>query len=423
MKRSNIIVDSISVNNKIVEYRFHVSKEIKKYFTKDVFWVEYMDDMTTVPESILSISFVGTFMALAWVTNSVIWVKQIDKTFYDSIHAIRRAYQDIYYYYPLLGRVVPSIIIRNEINKHKNKEDNILMLFSGGADAHSSFIRNQDKHPILFNIQGWYDSLLSIDPVAEADKSDISVFADKMGMKSSHVRSNFAKVVSGEFDKKFKKQLGDTWWHGFVHSMAFISISIPYAFKNGVEEIVIASSLTTGLNHLCASNSTTDSEFYYANTGHIIHDGFELNRQDKIHILCEYQKKIGKPYPIRVCSFRDSNCCECEKCFRTVLGIVAEAANPNDFGFYFNGTLKEHWQDVMKRRIALMGFKSERVIHWPHIKRRMKENYNKMTLEQQEFVDWFLHYDFQKEKKRALYKYYYANFFGILKRKLIRFNQ
>lgn len=419
MKRNNIIVDSISVKNNIVEYKFHVSKEIQKYFDTDVFWIEYMEDMTYVPASVLSISFVGTFMAFSWVTNSVIWVKDLDKTFYNSIHRIKQAYQDIYYHFPFLGRVVPSIISMNNMSKRKDLNNDALLLFSGGADAHSSFLRNLDKNPILFNIQGWYDSLLSIDSVAEADKSDISIFANKMNVKSSHVRSNFAKVISREFDKKFQSRLGDTWWHGFVHSMAFISIAIPYAFKNNVPEIIIASSLTTGLNHLCASNSTTDSEFCYAGTGYTLHDGFELNRQDKIHIICEYQKKIKAPYPIRVCSFRDCNCCECEKCFRTVLGIVAETANPNDFGFYFSCTLKEHWQDVMTRRIAMMGFGSEQVIHWPHIKRRMIENYNQMTEEQKEFVDWFLTFDFNKEKRKAVRKYYLTNCFSIIKRKLL----
>ena len=34
-----------------------------------------------------------------------------------------------------------------------------------------------------------------------------------------------------------------------------------------------------------------------------------------------------------------------------------------------------------------MGFKNERISHWPYIIARMKENYNKMTAEQQEFVD------------------------------------
>ena len=142
--RNNIIIDNISINNNIVEYRFHVSKELKKYFTSDVLFIEYMEDMTNVPESILSISFVGTFIAFAWITNSVLWVKELDKTFYDSIPKIKQAYQDIYYYFPLKGRIVPSIISKNDIES-ENDNNKAVLLFSGGADAHASFIRNIKK--------------------------------------------------------------------------------------------------------------------------------------------------------------------------------------------------------------------------------------------------------------------------------------
>ena len=127
---------------------------------------------------------------------------------------------------------------------------------------------------------------------------------------------------------------------------------------------------------------------------------------------------LNKPYPIRVCSFNDHNCCECEKCFRTILGIVAEGSEVKDFGFNLDGTLKNHWNEVIYRRGGLMGFKNERISHWPHIIKRMKANYDKMTQEQKEFVDWFLTFDFDKAQKKSRRQYYRQNFFSILKRKL-----
>lgn len=419
MKRNNIILDKITVDGGMVRYRFSVSPALDHYFTTREMFVEYDADMSGVPDSILAVPFVASLMAFAWITNSVIWVDELDCTFYESVARIKSAYQDIYYYYPFKGRIVPSIIRDNLIEAGQTASHKAIILFSGGADCHASLIRNLEKNPVLFNIQGWYETVNGTDAVAEADKRDITAFGMKMGLHSSHVRSNFAKVVSDKFDRNFQKRLGDSWWHGFLHSMAFISIAIPYAWHEGIREIIIASSLTTGLNHLCASNSTTDSEFRFARTGFTLHDGFELNRQDKMHIICDFQKRIGEPYFMRVCSFHDSNCSECEKCLRTVLGIVAEGADPEDFGFNINTTLKKHWSEVMERRIALMGFGSEKVIHWPHIRKRMAENYEMMNQEKKEFVDWFLSFDFDGAKKRAVRRYYLNNFFSILKRKLI----
>ena len=63
-----------------------------------------------------------------------------------------------------------------------------------------------------------------------------------------------------------------------------------------------------------------------------------------------------------------------------------------------------------------MGFKNESISHWPHIIKRMKENYD--LIKDKEFVDWFLSFDFAKAKRKGLWHYYRHNFFSILKRKL-----
>ena len=272
------------------------------------------------------------------------------------------------------------------------------------------------KSPMLCNIQGWYKSLDDEDKAADADWRDIKAFASEYQVPTCFVRSNFARVVSGEFDKKYAKRLGDDLWHGFLHSMAFIGIAIPVAYQAGLQEIMIASSLTIGLNFYCASNLTTDGEFRYAEDGFVTHDGFELNRQGKMAVIVKHQQKTGKPFFMRVCSFNDHNCCECEKCFRTILGIIAEGGNIKDFGFNVEGSLKQHWEKVLYRRAGLMSFKSEKFIHWPHIKKKMLENYDK--IEDKEFVDWFLSFDFDKAKHQGLIRYYRKNFFSILKRKL-----
>lgn len=363
-KHENIIIRDVKVQGGLVSCRIETTPGIKRFFNTDYFFIDYQQDMTSVPISILSCPFVANFLALAWVTDATIWVDEIDKTFYRCLSRVREAYQDMYGKYPLKGRIVPSKIIANVVDGNKS-----ILLFSGGADCHASFIRNINKSMILCNIQGWFKRLEDKDPVAEADYKDIDRFANTFQLPFQYVRSNFAQVVNArEFDKRYQTKLGDSLWHGFLHPMAFISIAMPLGWLLKAPEIIIASSLTVGLNYLCASTSTTDSEFEFATNGIVLHDGFELDRQGKLHTIADFQKKLGRPYEIRVCSFNDHNCCECEKCFRTVLSLVAENVSPADFGFFHNGTLKQHWQDVLNKRIAMMGFVSESVVHWPYIK-------------------------------------------------------
>ena len=416
MKNLDIILTKIERKGRLVNFHFSMSRELEKYFTTSTLFVEYDRDVSNVPESVLSIPFVSCMLAFSWVLDCNLWVREIDKTFYDSVPRIREAYREIYDHFPLKGRFVPAILTHNDLLDNEASQSNAVLLFSGGADCQATFIRQLSKSPVLCNIQGWYNSLDDKDEAADADVRDISSFAEEYHVPTCFVRSNFARVFSGEFDRRFKKVIGDSMWHGFLHSMAFIGIAIPIAFQAGIQEILIASSLTIGLNFYCASNLTTDSEFCFAGKGYTTHDGFELNRQGKMEVIVKHQLSTGKPYFMRVCSFNDHNCCECEKCFRTILGIVAEGGDIRNFGFNIQGSLKDHWEDVLCRNAGLMSFKSEQFIHWPHIKKRMLENYD--IIEDKEFVDWFLSFDFDKAKREGLRRYYRENFLSISKRKL-----
>jgi hypothetical protein len=411
----SVILKEIKVSGNHVDYHFEATGILKPYFSTDTMFIEYQEDVSMVPESILAAPFVANIIPLMWATNTILWVKELDHTFYDSLVRVYYAYQRMYPHFPLRGDIFPGKFIDNQLDVKRES----LLLFSGGLDANCTYVRIRDTKPLLFNIQGWYKSLTDLDEAADADIRDVNNFAKREGTDSSSAKSNFAVVVKRmEWEKKIRPQFGDSWWHGFNHSMAFITIAMPLAFKHGIKNIYIASSVPMGEYATCASHITTDSEFRFAGVGGCIHDGAELVRQEKVQTVVEYQKTTGKPYPMRVCSFNDHNCCECEKCFRTVLGLTAEVVDVRDFGFYIDKPLKEHWEDVMSRRAGLMSFKSDSKVHWPHIISRMKTNYDKMNQEQKDFVDWFLNFDFDKAKREGLRKYYRKNFFKIIKRKL-----
>lgn len=411
---NNIILKNITVKGNRVCYEFVTSEELDSFFNSNVLWIEYDEDLSACPVSVLSIPFVSIMLPIMWVTNSVLWVEDLDHTFYEATFNIRRAFQDLYPNYPLRGRLVAAYQSRNTVAE----SEDCFLLFSGGVDAHTSFIRNRGRVSRLVNIQGFYNLPEDENTAAVADFRDISCFAESQGKLCSFVKSNFAVLISTERYAPYAKKIGDELWHGFQHSMAFISITMPLAFKHGCSKILIASSFTIGDSRVCASYPTTDNEFLFAGCGYVIHDGFELSRQDKIHTITSFQKAIKKPYPIRVCSFNDHNCCECEKCFRTVLGLTAECADIRDFGFCIDKPLKEHWAEVMYNKSGLMGLYTEKVSHWPYIIDRMRENYSKMNKEQQEFTDWFLSFDFEKMQKKSRFRYYRQNFFSIVKRKL-----
>lgn len=407
-----ILLKNISVNANLVSFHFESYGIIRDYLTTDIMWIEYDEDISSIPKSILCIPFVSSLLPLMWLTNTVMWVEELDRTFYDAIHRIKQAYQDLYNHYPLKGNLVSARFVENT---YEPKSESLL-LFSGGIDANATYVRIRQMHPHLFNIQGWYKQFDNKDAAAEADKRDISAFAKKHELGFSFARSNFAVLVNSKlFDKNIKQTFHDGWWHGFQHSMSFISIAIPLAYKRAIRNIYIASSVPIGEYVMCASHVNVDSEFKFATVGGCIHDGSELTRQDKVHTIVSYVNEVGGDYPIRVCSFNDHNCCACDKCFRSILGIIAEGGDIKQYGFFIDGNLKDYFVNLMHNNIQFFNIRGESSLHWPAIRRRMKENYD--LIQEKDFVDWFLNTDFMTLRKKGVLRYYRKNFFSILKRK------
>ena len=413
---NKIVLDSISINGRIVEYKFHVNEGIAKYFNTDTMFIQYEDDIASVPISILSIPFVNVMAGFSWLSDSMLFIDEIDYTYYESFKKLKSAYEELHRT-QFKGLFVPSIITNNSIQSDGVES---LLLFGGGVDCHTSFLRNKDSILKIVNIFGWLDDLSEHNIVDESDAEKTLAFAKAMGVDSYHVRSNFASLFDLKLiDKKLCiPRINTSFWYGLLHPMAFLSIASPIAWKFKISNLIIASSFTKDRADVhCGSFITTDTEFRFADSGLTFHDGFELNRQDKVRLLVDYQKVINRYYPLQVCSFNDNNCCICEKCFRTVVALVAENADPRSFGFdRIQGSLKDHWARIVNRDVSMWGVSKESYYYFIS-KIRMKENYSIMTDENKAFADWFLSFDFEKAKRKALRNYYFTNFFSILKRK------
>lgn len=410
-----ISLQTVSVDGNTVRYHFVVSKELEKFFLTDTMFLRYDQDVSDVPLSILSIPFVNCMAGLCWLSGSMLFVDEIDETFYYGLKQTKIAYSELHDT-TFHGLFVPSVLKRNEIAK----SDKYLLLFGGGVDCHCSYLRNREHVSGVVNIYGWAKKESTVSKVDLSDKEMTARFAQHFGCDSFHVTSNFATLFNHDtIDKTFCYALNTTYWYGFLHSMAFLAISVPVSWLMKGLNLMIAGSFTKGRTNVhCGSYITTDSEFKFAINGFTIHDGFELSRQQKVKFLSDYQKKTNKPYLIQACSFNDHNCCTCEKCFRTTIELIAEGADPKDFGFEVEGSLTNHWKSILSKNVALWGVGKESY-YYQLARDRMHENYENIA--NKEFVNWFLSFDFHKAKRVGLRRYYFQNFFRIIKRKFISF--
>lgn len=419
MKEINYIrLEQIVISGRMVRYTFTTNRALQRYFTGSELWVEYDVDMSAIPLSILAISFVGTYISAAWLLDARMIVPTLDETFYRAMPRLRDAYRELYPDTPLRGMLVVGDIVSN---KMPSKAGNPLLLFSGGIDCQATYIRNIDKQPSLCNIQGWYWHPEDSSKAAEAELHDVSAFAAQQGVKGLTIRSNFATLPSKKLSDLCLKHHTYQYWYSFLHSMAFISIAIPRAWQLDAQETIIASSFHLHILDVCASYATTDSEFRFAELGHVRHDSFDIFRQQKVSIIVDHQRHLGQPWPLKVCSFNDHNCLTCEKCLRSVAGIVAEGADPRDFGFNFDkGSIAPFYKGYFgdAKNLALSDVQTQINIHYKYIRERMRENYS--AIQDKEFADWFMNWDIAHDRRKAIWKYRRKYLFQILKRKLSR---
>lgn len=333
--------------------------------------IEYDQDISIIPESIAVIPIVCNILPIVWLFDATLYINEIDRKFYESIEEFKKGFIEMYPYLKFAGNVRVNKIIEND---HMNLRSAVL--FSGGVDAFNTFITHIDEKPDLITVWGAdidIENQKGWKPVEE----HLKITSEKYGVGFQIIRSNFRKYIQeGRLDKyldNFHRNLG--WWHDFQHGLALIGHTAPLAFVNGYGNIYIASSFTASDrgHYTCASDPTIDN-FVRFGKAKVIHDGYEFNRQEKIHRICQFAKNNKVNVPLRVCweSKDGENCCSCEKCYRTIMGILAEKEDPRKYGFK---SFDKHKRKKMMRQLKWKYFIKFLRNRYLYIQQSLRQNY------------------------------------------------
>ena len=415
-----IKLEKLLISKDRVDYWFTATEDLTHFFKSPMhLFIQYDHCIECVPESILVIPFLGNVMQIAWLTNAEVYVDKVDRTFYHSLQCLKDAYQKMYPNCTLGGMLHAECENNDASTTAKSAQ-----MFTGGMDAVTTFIRHADEKPLLILEYGFYQDAVvsqgvySKDTKSErnftSDRNAATKFAQEHGTTSAFIRANYGTFINSRvIDKQFAAKMGDNFWHGLHHAMAILGAAAPIAYLEGIRTLYIASSFSVGNTYPCASDPTTDNEFRFAGT-FVVHDGYEMTDQDKAKTIVTYQKMINAPLPLRVCSWNDHNCCACEKCLRRMLQINAEGGDPRNFGFEYERSVLDATKSYLSKEVQF--FTSKNIDKWSRIITRMSDNYN--GLFEKEVYDYLKDFDFEKEKKYGLLRYYRQNFFSIVKRKL-----
>jgi hypothetical protein len=398
---NRIVIEDIKVVDNRIECVHTIYGEWKRYFKEtNTFYVDYEKKIDRVPKSVTVIPLLCNVLPLVWIFDAEVMIDDIDKDFYESIEGFKQGYIDMYPGVPFKGRITPKEITDNR----QNDLDKTATFFSGGVDAYNTLISHIDENPILVTLWG----------------ADIT-FEDEAGWKlvDTHIRSvalqNKLEYIS--IKTSFRRFLneaalsdyvfkltGDNWWYGYQHGIGIIGHIAPLAYQYKIKTVYIASSLTIDDNTTCASDPTIDNFVRFFGC-QVIHDGYQYSRLEKTNRISEYVERTKLPIQLRVCweSEGGSNCCHCEKCYRTILCLLAGKSNPQDYGFNYKDV---EYANMMKDfRIKLHFLDISYFVIYKSIQDLMHKNYTLKNLTPS--LRWFYKSDLDKVQsfnKRIIYR-------------------
>lgn len=385
-------------NNILVEYT--ISEDLKKYFNIDnKFKVEYASDISEVPEEIAIIPFITNVIPIIWLTDSILEVEKVDKTFIESLDKVKKAFIEMYPEAVFKGEIKAKHLIKA---KKANKAERSSMFFSGGVDSTSTLIDVENKNPILITI--WGSDIWDYDELGwEEAKKTVQRFGKEFNLENMFLKSNFRKFLKEQvLTEEFKDELKDSWWHGIQHGIGLLGHIAPYCYQyNIVTHYIPATYNSRDINVRCASYPTIDESLEFANCK-IIHEGFDKTRQQKIENICNYTKKSNKSIKLRVCYMERGtklNCCHCEKCYRTMLAILSEKQDPRNYGFEIEkDTLKNIKKEMQEKDfITNINRKYYKDIQESFIK-------DKKYWKKQKDIKWILKYKLNNRTLKELLK-------------------
>lgn len=390
MKNKIIIKDVYSRQNKIYyDYDIEGEEQFKKLFWMgELFSVEYNESIEDVPKSILIIPLICNVLPIAWLNNAIIYIPELDYTFYKSIRLIKKGYEKML---PNL-EFKAKLKIKKKVHNDYEASDRVDMCFSGGVDSYSTLISRMEEKPDLVTIWG-----ADIDFENEKGWEVVKDFVQKVGMerglKNVLIRTAVRRFIdNSELEKQYHDILKGDWWLVMQHGIGLLGNFAPYAYKYKLKTIYIPSTFTKYDNFVCASNPNIDNNLKFGNTS-VFHEGYEYTRQDKVKNICDYVKKTKDKIKIRTCfrSLDGDNCCKCPKCYMTLFAIVSQGMDPNKFGFKFNDEILQKMKESLSEREFLTPIQRSL---WKQIQNSCIENEEKFKNDYH--INWIYDMDFEE---------------------------
>ena len=384
-----IEITNLHVSDNKILVKLNFSEDIGKYFLMDYFVADYDEKIENVDNSILSIPALSTVITIAWAAGADVYMECLDKTYLDALGKVEAIFRDWFPQFSFSTKIHVRNIISNESNNKR-----YAMLFSGGLDSLTSYIRNREKRPTLISIWGVDNPSPEYKNYKFWNKvrNKLLSFANQEGVDIHFIKTNTGELINGKLLAK-EYDIEEEWWGEVSHGLVLTGLSAPIIAEE-VGTIFVASTHTKDFLKPWGSNPKIDNNISWADVK-VIHDGYELSRMEKIEIIKNNPECL--PY-LSVCNtYREHNCGFCEKCWRTITGLVLEDVDPKKCNFDIKKGIFSLIKAYFKNGWLNLGY--DQIFFWQDIQRHIPDNLDEDKLyNSRDFFEWFKKFDLSKYK-------------------------
>lgn len=293
--------------------------------------------LDSIPRGILVIPLLGGLVPLSWVADCHVVVGDVDAEYLDSLSEVRTAMEKAY----------PSLKFHGSIEARPVRTtstwdlDRCCLLYSGGIDSTSSYLRNRDKEPVLLMIRGTPDLRLSEEKYWARSMDRLAPAIRATGAKLHTIETNALDIL--DFDalrNHVRNGQIRGWWENFAHGILLTSTCAPFTYASHSGKLLIASTHGRDTARPWGSMPGSDEMIRWGGLS-VIHDSYDITRFEKIRdYLAPFIQSQGGTWPLEVCSSKEAkleggmlNCGRCDKCLATEVALLQNGIDPSRCGF------------------------------------------------------------------------------------------
>ncbi|MFP9058907.1 hypothetical protein ACLI4R_00075 [Natrialbaceae archaeon A-chndr2] len=398
---ARIHIDRSTVDGSTLRTTVRPSREVTQFFSGSPLEVTYEGtSLEAVPESIRCLPALSQIAPVAWATGADIYVESVDATFVRGLEDVKANMLEMYPFLEGGNLYAQEVVDRGQVNETDGDQSVVTndssneparpsagLLFTGGVDSTCSYVRHRDEAPTLISVRGWTITPDSADDHQwEHLRTRTSGFAAERDLETAFIAANMLSFLDHPMLlAHFKRYVDGGWYSSVGHGLGLLGLCAPLAFSRSLEDIYMAATHWEGIDLEWGSRPDIDDHVRWAGT-RCHHDGYELTRQERLDVIAEYVETECPELALQTCNVRmDGNCGDCEKCYRTAVGLRLSGLEPSEHGYPFDESSYAAMRDGLETGRWILG-EDERYM-WEDIRNRASETEPNSPAER-EFFRW-----------------------------------